>query len=739
MTEPIPEAEKAEPLNDEKAASIPPTDLWERIKEHKVLQWSLTYFGASLALAHAQDLLSHTYHWPELVGRLLIGVLIVGFPIALAMAWYHGHKGLKQISAGEMTVVSILLVIGAGLLIALVRAPTELTAPLQVHESAPPPSVALAASAASQAPAETAALGSPPALAAAKKPRLAILPFENLSPDPANAFFTDGLHEEILATLAQRAPGLEVISRTTMMMYRLKPEPIAQVARELGATHVIEGSVRRDGKQVRLTLQLIDAHTDEHIWAQDYDRTLTHALTLQSEVANEVASQLSVQLAGGAEAAKPLTRDPEAYDLYLKALLKRGAAAEAFTVSALQEVDDLLTAAIARDPTFAAAYAERSGIRMVRFLLNVDASEVPLRQDRADVETAVRLVPGDPKVLGARAIYLELTHDPAGALAVFRQAEAAGLADPIFSVAKANSLMDLSRCAEAIQVYKQALPLNSLDPFVLSNFAATQALCRQPIEALRALDFAINQLPDAGEIRVARSYVLYAFTGTTDELNSPQAPDSSAIPNILRPGGIEWDFDRLRWTQRYPELQQLLGHGSGPVVPGPFFGSGAGAAERPIALYRGWLHLLLGDRSEAVRDGAAVLDFVTHRKENQWNRALLWEFTAEGYTFEGDITRALPAARSALNLVRPAGDPSRNVSPFNLRLAIERRVAAIFAWNGAQDEAAQLLEQLATTIPGPGPAEITRDPLYTTPLAHNAHYQQLVARLEAQMRATKLQ
>src|ERR1700733_13967851 len=120
MTEPIPEAEEAEPLSEAPAAPTPPTDLWQRVKEHKVLQWSLTYFGASLALAHAQDLLSHTYHWPEFVGRLLIGVLIVGFPIVLAVAWYHGQKGLKQISAGEMTVISILIVIGAGLLILLV-------------------------------------------------------------------------------------------------------------------------------------------------------------------------------------------------------------------------------------------------------------------------------------------------------------------------------------------------------------------------------------------------------------------------------------------------------------------------------------------------------------------------------------------------------------------------------------------------------------------------------------------
>src|SRR5215472_15296262 len=102
--------------------SLPPTvpaSPWARIKAHKVLQWSLAYLGAALALAHGQDLLAHNFHWPELVGHVLIGTLIVGFPIAVALAWYHGHKGATRLSAGEMAVVSLLLVIGAGLLIVL--------------------------------------------------------------------------------------------------------------------------------------------------------------------------------------------------------------------------------------------------------------------------------------------------------------------------------------------------------------------------------------------------------------------------------------------------------------------------------------------------------------------------------------------------------------------------------------------------------------------------------------------
>src|SRR5262249_46222505 len=110
------------------APASPPVSPWTRIRDHKVLQWSLAYLGAALALAHRQELLAPTYHWPEIIERVVVGVLIVGFPIAVAVAWYHGHRGASRLSAGEMTVVSLLLVIGAGLLIALVRTPPERSA-----------------------------------------------------------------------------------------------------------------------------------------------------------------------------------------------------------------------------------------------------------------------------------------------------------------------------------------------------------------------------------------------------------------------------------------------------------------------------------------------------------------------------------------------------------------------------------------------------------------------------------
>jgi TolB-like protein len=129
-------------------------------------------------------------------------------------------------------------------------------------------------------------------------PRLAIMPFANLSPDPSDAFFADGLHEEILSTLSRCLPAVAVISRTTMLSYRQKPKPIGDIAHELGATHVMEGAVRREGDHLRLTLQLVDAETDRYLWSQTYDRTLSSAMTLESEIATDVASRLCERFDG---------------------------------------------------------------------------------------------------------------------------------------------------------------------------------------------------------------------------------------------------------------------------------------------------------------------------------------------------------------------------------------------------------------------------------------------------------
>lgn len=699
---------------DPSPSPVVPVSPWARIREHKIIQWALAYLAAALALTHAEELIAHAFDWPEFISRVLIVVLALGLPVAITLAWYHGHRASRNVSGAEATIIALLLLMGAGMLWVFVR-PRETPSLIQARAvSAPTPPVS-------------------PATPASHKPRLAILPFENLSPDPANAFFTDGLHEEILATLPSRAPDLEVISRTTMMTYRT-PKPVEAIARELGATHVLEGSVRREGNAVRLTLQLIDARSEQHVWSQDYDRTLKSALTLQSEVANEVASQLAVRLASRASRFSPPTRDPQAYDLYLKARLEshnsiRGTSTP---LGALQKIDELLSDALARDPDFGRAYGRRAGIRLLRFGYNYDTPQHALPLVRKDLEVAERLAPDDPEVLFVKAIYLDRVEgNPAGAVAALEAAGAEGL-DPELLAISAEIYESAGRFEEAIQRTQRGLSLDPKDPVVYDESMEALLFTRRPAEALRVADLASAEFP---EFRPWRSSIIWNHTGAGSvSALKIRGPVAEITPNSAVRSVNGFLFP-LRLGHRYREMADYLDRARTTTIRGQF-----GLGQHPVAELRGWVHLLLGDRAAAAQDGREVLNFVAHTEETKWNRAFLILLTAEGNTFTGDKTRAITAAGNALRLSQS----------FLERQFVPPLAASVYAWSGAGDEAVSLLEQLSTQIPmvvqlGPytmvvqlGPATIARDPLYSVPLTGNARYQALRAKLEAQMAATRL-
>jgi len=191
-----------------------------------------------------------------------------------------------------------------------------------------------------------------PARAPAKS--IAVLPFDNLSRDPDNAYFTEGVQDEILTRLAKVA-DLKVISRTSTQHFKSAPENLPQIAKQLGVTNILEGSVQRVADQVRVNVQLINALTDEHIWADTYDRKLTDIFAVESEIAQAIAQALQATLTGSEKSsiAKKPTENPEAYELYLKGRFfwnKR-------TGVDLRKAIDYFNQAIAKDPNYALAYA----------------------------------------------------------------------------------------------------------------------------------------------------------------------------------------------------------------------------------------------------------------------------------------------------------------------------------------------------------------------------------------------
>ena len=229
---------------------------WTRLRRRKVVQWGLVYVAAAWGFLQGLEYVTETYHWPEQLRQVSFLVLLIGLPVVLVRAYYHGDRGQQRVSTPEFAILTLLLLLGGGAFWYYQRA--NETAVVDV----PPPSTAAAT---------------------ATDRSIAVLPLENLSPDPANAFFADGLHEEILSAMSA-TPDLQVVSRTTMRTYAGTHKTVKQIATELGASHLLEGAVRRAGEQVRLTLQLIDAGTDTNVWSHTFDRELRDALSLQAEL-----------------------------------------------------------------------------------------------------------------------------------------------------------------------------------------------------------------------------------------------------------------------------------------------------------------------------------------------------------------------------------------------------------------------------------------------------------------------
>src|SRR5438132_9619616 len=226
---------------------------------------------------------------------------------------------------------------------------------------------------------------------------IAVLPFENLSEEKANAFFANGVQDEILTNLA-RIADLKVISRTSVMQYKTRiARNLREIGQQLGVAYVLEGSVQRMAGRVRVTAQLIDARTDAHLWAEHYDRPLDDVFAIQSEVAQAIADQLNAKLPPEEKAAikQPPTADLVAYDLYVRAEALRAATSfNARLKENLLEATRLLEQAIARDPNFFLAYCRLAEAHDFIYFFGSDHTPARLALASTAIQTALRLRPG---------------------------------------------------------------------------------------------------------------------------------------------------------------------------------------------------------------------------------------------------------------------------------------------------------------------------------------------------------
>ena len=616
---------------------------WAKLRRRKVVQWGIAYAAGAWGLLQGVAYVTDTFHWPDQIQQLATIGLLIGLPVVLVIAWYHGDRGQQRLSAPELTILTLLFLVGGGIFWLYQRGGDTPT------------------------PAAT------PAAATDSRPSIAVLPFENRSRLEDDAFFVDGIHDDILMQLS-KVSALKVISRTSVERFRKTDLSVQQIAQQLGVRSILEGGVQRAGDRVRIQVQLIDATTDDHLWAESYDRELTAAniFAIQSEVAAAIAGALKTALTPAEQARSKAvpTRNLqawEAYQLGQQRMARRTSADFADAEQFFREAIDL-------DPKFALAYVGLADT----LTLQIDYSGAPRESTLSYAEKAV-------------AEALELDPDLAEAWA------SSGL------IAHQRSQYD-----RAESMYRRAIELNP-------NYAPARHWYSLMLGAVGRLDEALAQIeraaeldPLSGQIKENLGFALER-RGSFHEAEAVYRRDITIDPS--RPGLYvslailnAYAFDRV--ADAVPLAQKAMELDSGSPVPSDvlellyfdlgddnkLFDMTAQAAKRwpddaEIQRMLAFVNLLRLDAAGAVRHAQRALD-----ANPRHDLALAILRNADLQT--GRYDAALARYEQAYPELFVQGGPRFDVS--NHRAAID--LALVFQKRGDSDRAGALLDGAARVI-----------------------------------------
>jgi TolB-like protein/Tfp pilus assembly protein PilF len=476
--------------------------LYRELKRRNVFRVAAAYVVIGWLSLQVADVVLGFTGAPEWVGRTLIALLLLGFVPALALAWVFeiGPAGLQVDAGGEssarvadatagergqrldmITLVAVVLVLG-------LMAWTQLR---------PKPGAAPAADARASVEAPDVAAAPAEDGFAAPPGSIAVLPFANRSAAPDTAYFADGVHDDLLTQLARNG-GLKVISRTSVMEYRDTTKNLREIGEELGVATILEGAVQRAGDRVRINAQLINARSDEHLWADTFDRELTpeNVFEIQTEIAAAIAGALGQTLVPGASAAavtgEAPTRNAEAYDAYLKAL---AVDVDSRTQTAFRARAQLFRQALAADPDFALAMGGLSKVLLESYW-HGDREPALSEQAREWIERALALQPEDPRLQLYMGEYLyrgRLDYD--GALAWLDKAERGLPGSAEIMVLRGFIYRRLGKMDQAIEAMQRAAELDPRSSEVLVGLVESTAQTGDMAAAQR-WDEQLQALPD---------------------------------------------------------------------------------------------------------------------------------------------------------------------------------------------------------------------------------------------------
>ena len=550
---------------------------------------------------------------------------------------------------------------------------------------------------------------------------IAVLPFENRSEEKANAYFADGVQDEILARLSKVA-DLKVISRTSTQHYKSAPENLPEIAKQLGVAHILEGSVQKRGDAVRVNVRLVKAANESHLWADTFDRKLTDIFSVESEVAKAIADQLRAKLSGQEEqviAAKP-TDNVEAYDAYLRGLaytLKTGTNTPAYYLAAQK----YLREAVRLDPKFALAWALLSLVDARGYIsVNLQPTVALREETRQAAETALTLQPNLSEALHAKAFYhYACLKDYDTAVRYFEQARQflpnnSRIPQSLAYVARRRGEWDRSEA-----YFNEAERLDPRNVSLLAQHALSYTMLRRFPEALRKLDQVLDIIPDDADTLSTKAAIAQA---------EGDLPRASALLAPLRPAaGLAQALEtqvyqailERRPAEIVPRLKEIL------AKPDPALGYFNGE----LRFYLGWAQEVAGDHAgaqESWRQTRSELE--SFLKEQTENRRLV-EHLALTNMGLGDKVATLTLAERAMAANPIERDAVSGAAPIEV-------LARVAARMGEPDRAIVALQKLLS-VPGEGalaenipltPALLRLDPMFD-PLRNDPRFEKIVASL----------
>ena len=655
---------------------------FEELKRRKVYRVAIAYIVASWALAQGLAQVLPVFEISNSVIRPVIALLLIGFPVALVLAWVFDitPEGIRATPAPTVPKSrrrrNLIMLIAIGVIVSAVAGFFFL-----------------------------------PRVSARKIDKsIAVLPFQNLSDQKENAYFADGIQDDILTNLA-KIGDLKVISRMSVMSYRGDGLRNArEIGKALGVATLLEGSVRRIGNQVRVSVQLINADNDEHIWAEKYDRDLTDVFAIQTDLAQKIASSLEAKLSPSEKELlnRPPTQNSDAYLLFIQA--RNYANQPDHFLDESLKAEKLLEQAIELDPKFAAAFAELS---MVESWMYHESEPTPARREKArfNAEEALLLQPDLPEghlALGFSYYYGDRDYERA--LTEFEIAKR-GLPNEAQAYMAIGAIQRRQgQWAESTANLEKAAALDPKNATILINLAFNYSALRNFEATEKTLDRAIEVAPQSFATLGLKAYLIVALRGDLTGAEKQMA----SLPADVDPNGFAtWG----RWwvlllQRKLPEALAVI-----EKFPGETLNAGT-SAPWPKALMQGIIHVLEGDKPKAQAE---------FEQARLVSEKLLREAPEDAarHALHGMILAALDRKQEAIAEgkravelqpeSRDAFDGPRNTAA----------LAQIYALSGESDEALRLIDHLLEIPAGLTIPMLKLDPVWD-PLRKDPRFQQLI-------------